>query len=123
MNKVKCFVKDESASNPGKFIIRPVHENFHLDYTEGSFSVIGARLFGISYASFLRMCRDCYGAELIGKNSKYPVAYFKQSKGLELLLEDLNTRANLVLWEREHPEVDVRAMLAEKREAANVRNN
>ena len=121
MSKVKCFEKDEAMSYPGRYIIRPICDNFHLDHTEGSFAVIGARLFGISYASFLRMCRDCYGAELIGKNSKYPVAYFKQSKGLELLLEDLNTRANLVLWERELPEVDVRAMLAE-REGTNVCN-
>ena len=104
MKKVKCFEREESASYPGKYIIRPIHENFHLDYTEGSFNVICARLFGISYAQYLRMCRDCFGAEIIGKGSWYPVAYFPLSNELKVLIDNLNARANLVLWEREHPD-------------------
>jgi hypothetical protein len=55
------------------------------------------------------MCRDCFGAEIIGKGSKYPVAYFKLSKGLNDLIEQLNARANLVLWEREHPDFEAHA--------------
>ena len=109
MKKVKCFIKDESASYPGKYIIRPVHENFHLDSTEGSFGVICARLFGLSYANYLRMCRDCFGAEIMGKNSMYPVAYFKRSKELDAVIDNLNARANMVLWEREHPDYDEHA--------------
>lgn len=104
MKKVKCFEREESASYPGKYIIRPIHENFHLDYTEGSFNVICARLMGLSYAQFLRMCRDCFGAEIIGKGSWYPVAYFPLSNELKVLIDNLNARANLVLWEREHPD-------------------
>lgn len=103
MKKVKCFVRDESASQPGKYIIRPIHENFFLESTEGSFNVIGARLMGLTYAQYLRMCRDIYGAEIIGKGDTYPVAYFNLSQGLQDLTEELNARANLVLWEREHP--------------------
>lgn len=103
MTKVKCFVKDESANHPGKWIIRPVHENFHLDSTEGSFNLICARLLGLDYPDFLRMCRDCFGAELIGKNSNYPVAYFNRGKELDGLIELLNARANFVLWERQNP--------------------
>lgn len=95
-----CFAHDESASQPGKYIIRPIHNNFHLDYTEGSFNVICARLFGISYSDYLRMCRDCYGAEIIGKNSMIPVAYFKPSKELTNLIAELNERANKVLAAR-----------------------
>ena len=104
MTKVKCFIRDESASHPGKWIVRPVLDNFHLDSTSGSFNVICARLFNLDYPQYLRMCRDCFGAEIIGKNSMYPVAYFKRSKELDALIDILNARANLVLWEREHPD-------------------
>lgn len=106
MKKVKCFERSESASQPGKYIVRPIYENFYLDSTSGSFNVIGARLMGITYAQYLRMCRDIYGAEIIGKDSKYPFPVFKLSKGLEDLINELNARANLVLWEREHPDFE-----------------
>lgn len=109
MKKVKCFERSESVNYPGKYIIRPIHENFHLDSTEGSFNVICARLMGLTYANYLRMCRDCFDAEIIGKGSMYPVAYFKLSKKFQDLIEQLNTRANLVLWEREHPDFEKHA--------------
>lgn len=104
MKKVKCFEREESVNYPGKYIIRPIYDNFHLDSTEGSFNLICARLMGLSYAQYLRMCRDCFGAEIIGKGSMYPVAYFKFSEKLKDLVDGLNARANLVLWEREHPD-------------------
>ena len=44
MKKVKCFIREESACHPGKYIIRPVYENFHLNSTDGSFNIICARL-------------------------------------------------------------------------------
>lgn len=109
MNRVRCFVREESATQPGRYMIKPVHESFHLYNTEGSFNVVCARLFGLPYADYLRMCRDCFGAEIIGKGSQYPVAYFKFSKGLQDLLDQLNARANLVLWEREHPDFEEHA--------------
>lgn len=109
MNKVKVFYRDESASYPGKYMIRVNLDKFYLNYTEGSYNVICARLMGLSYADYLRMCRDCFGAEIIGKGSKYPVAYFRRTKELEALIEDLNARANLVLWEREHPDFEEHA--------------
>ena len=106
MKKIKVFSREESVSYPGKYIIRVDLDKFHLDFTEGSFSVICARLIGLSYAQYLRMCRDCFGAEIIGKGSMYPVAYFKFSEKLVDLVESLNARANLVLWEREHPDFE-----------------
>ena len=115
MKKVKCFEREESASYPGKYIIRPIHDNFHLDYTEGSFNLICARLFGLSYPQFLRMCRDCFGAEIIGKGSMYPVAYFKRSTELDALIEFLNVQASLVLWEREHPDFDGHAQYVKEK--------
>jgi hypothetical protein len=109
MKKVKCFIKDESTSHPGKYIIRPIHENFHLNSTEGSFNIICARLMGLTYAQYLRMCRDCFDAEIMGKDSMYPVAYFKRSKKMDDLIDNLNARANMVLWEREHPNFEEHA--------------
>ena len=73
MKRIKCFERGEAAAYPGKYVIRPIHENFHLDSTEGSFNVICARLMGLTYPEYLRMCRDCFGAEIIGKGSMYPV--------------------------------------------------
>ena len=109
MIKVKVFSREESVSYPGKYIIRVDLDKFHLNYTEGSYNVICARLMGLTYAQYLRMCRDCFGAEIIGKGSMYPVAYFKFSKKLIDLVESLNARANLVLWEREHPDFEEHA--------------
>lgn len=115
MKKVKVFYRDESASYPGKWMIRADLEKFHLDFTEGSFNIIEARLMNLSYANYLRMCRDCFGAEIIGKNSVYPVAYFKRSKELDALIDNLNARANLVLWEREHPDFEEHAALVKEK--------
>ena len=109
MKKEKIFYRDESASHPGKYIIRANHEKFRLDSTEGSFNIIGARLMGLTYADYLRMCRDEYGAEIIGKGSMYPMAYFNLSNKLLELIEQLNALANLVLWEREYPDFEEHA--------------
>lgn len=106
MKRIKCFERGEAAAYPGKYVIRPIHENFHLDSTKGSFNVICARLMGLSYPDYLRMCRDCFGAEIIGRGSMYPVAVFKLTKQLTDLIDGLNARANLVLWEREHPDFE-----------------
>ena len=46
------------------------------------------------------MCRDCYEAEIIGKNTKYPVAYFKSTKSAQALVNELNKRANVILRKR-----------------------
>lgn len=111
----KIFSVEESPYHPGKYIIRPKYEDFLLNSTEGSYNVICARLFNLSYIDYLRMCRDCFGAEIIGKNSLYPVAYFKRSNELTALVELLNARATSILWEREHPDYEEhKAYLKEK---------
>lgn len=106
MKKVRCFEAVESISFPGKMLIQPVHDNFHLKYTDGSFNVVCARLFGLSYAEYLRMCRDVFEAEISGKNSYYPIALFKKGERMTEFLKLLNSRANAVLWEREHPDFE-----------------
>ena len=115
MKKIKVFSREESVSYPGKYIIRVDLDKFHLNYTEGSYNVICARLMGLTYAQYLRMCRDCFGAEVIGKGSMYPVAYFKLSEKLIDLVEGLNARANLVLWEREHPDFEEHAVYVKEK--------
>ena len=115
MKTVKIFYRDESATQPGKYMIRADLDKFYLKYTEGSYNIIGARLMGLTYAQYLRMCRDIYGAEIIGKGSLYPYPVFKLSKGLEDLIEQLNTRASLVLWEREHPDFEEHAQVVKEK--------
>ena len=103
MIQVPCFKVEESPYNPGKFYIAPIHENFHLTSAQGSFNIICARLMNLSYAQYLRFCRDICGAEIVGKNQLYPVAYFPRGNRVQALCRLLNSRANLVLWCREHP--------------------
>jgi hypothetical protein len=109
MKKIKVFYYDESATHPGKYMIRVDLDKFYLNYTQGSYNIIGARLMGLTYADYLRMCRDIYGAEIVGKGGVYPYPIFKLSKGLNDLIEQLNTRANFILWEREHPDFEEHA--------------
>lgn len=130
MNRIKIFYHDESSSYPGKYIIRADLDKFYLNYTEGSYNIIQARLMGITYAQYLRMCRDYFDAEIIGKNSEYPIAYFKRGEKLEELLKQLNARANLVLWEREHPDFEEHEKIVKEKAPnfyreviENVRNN
>lgn len=112
--KVKCFDLELSMAMPHKYVIVPVHENFYLTHTEGSFNVIAARVLGLSFPDYLRLCRDEFGAELVGKGTLYPVAYFNKTKELREFVKILNARANLILFDREHPDFD--AHLAELRE-------
>lgn len=106
MKKVKIFYREESPYYPGKYRIAINHDLFHCESTTGSFNILPARLCGLMYSDYLRMCRDCFGAEIVGKGNKYPVAYFKRSEELKALVDLLNARANFVLWEREHPDYE-----------------
>ena len=115
MKKIKVFYRDECPNQPGKYMIRADLDKFYLEHTEGSFNIIGARLMGLTYAQYLRMCRDCFGAEIIGKNSQYPFVIFKRSKELDDLINQLNARANLVLWEREHPDFEEHAQVIKEK--------
>ena len=100
----KYVYYEESPYNKGKYIISLHHEQFPFaDGTSGSYNVFLARLAGLSYADFLRMCRDEFGAEIIGKDKLYPVAYFNFGEGLSALTKWLDTRAKYILYRRNHP--------------------
>lgn len=87
------FKYEESPSQKGKYMIFPVHENLPLKGTKGSYALLAARLMNLNYADYLRMCRDLYGAEIYGKNTYYPIAYFSLNDKLKELVNILNKRA------------------------------
>lgn len=91
------FYLEESASMPKKFFICLNHDRLHLEHTNGSFNIICARVMGLSYANYLRMCRDRYGADIIGKGCKYPVAFFEKNKKADELVSILNSKAKEIL--------------------------
>lgn len=97
MSKV-YITYEETPYHPGKYMVRLVHNNLPLTSTNGSYNVLLARLMNLSYADYLRMCRDLYGAEIIGKNKLYPVAYFSgETEKLKELVKLLNKRVELAL--------------------------
>ena len=101
MRNVQVFTLEESAYRPGKYIIVFHPDRFHTGPTSGSYAVMACRLLGISFADFCRLCRDSFGAEIIGRGSLYPVCYFDKNEHSKNLVTLLNTRANAVLLFRE----------------------
>lgn len=93
----KYFNCEETMMNPGKYIIRPNFNELPLRCTIGSYNILPARLMGLSYAQYLRMCRDVYGAELMGKKTMYPMAYFSTPEQATDLLKELDKRAEKLL--------------------------
>lgn len=103
MTNVKYFILEECASHPGKYIIRPDFSKLPKMSTEGSFNLLPARLLNLSYAQYLRFCRDIVGGELSGKRNVYPIVFFEKNAKTNILVRLLNSCMNLVIWEREHP--------------------
>lgn len=99
----KVFYLDESPHNPGKYLIRVNVDLIPFTTTIGSLNLLAARLLNLSYAQYLRFCRDIVGAEIHGKNCYYPVAYFQRNVLSEQLVKLLNARTEFILWEDEHP--------------------
>lgn len=95
----RYFTYDESPLHPNRFMISPIIENLPIQRIDGSLNLLPARLLKLTYASYLRFCRDVLGAEIIGKNSYYPVPYFKKNKEFIQFIEFLNARAKLVIYE------------------------
>lgn len=98
----KYFIKEKSPSH-NKYYIKPVLENLHMSDLKGSANIMMARVMGLTYADYLRFCRDEFNAIIEGKNNLYPVAYFDFSEGLDVLLKLLNKRAQYLCRRRETP--------------------
>lgn len=99
--KMTYFIFDESPIQKGKYLLRPNYPLLPLNGTSGSYGILAARIMNLPYADFLRMCRDLYGAEVIGKNHMYPVAYFPNFKDGQPLIDELNKRVKILLKEKE----------------------
>ncbi len=100
----KYFFLEESPYYANKVLIRMDHEKFRFpNGTNGSYAVFPARLLNLSYASYLRYARDQLGAELIGKNTKYVIAYFEKTPEVKMLVRLLNARMAYILNEKEFP--------------------
>lgn len=91
------FKTEESPASVKKYLIVPNFEKLPLYSTTGSFAILPARLMGITYASYLRLCRDEYGAEVIGKGTYYPIPYFNEEKRAKELLKELENRVEKIL--------------------------
>lgn len=94
---MKYVYVDESPYNPGKYLI--FFESGMKPFTPctGCREILGARLLGLSYANFLRYCRDVYGAEIHGKNYIYPTPYFPSRAAAEKLAKIFDQRLQLLL--------------------------
>ena len=100
----KYVYYEETPYNKGKYILALHHKEFPFQNgTSGSYNVFLARIAGLSYADFLRMCRDDFGAEIIGKDKLYPVAYFNFGEGLLAITKWLDTRAKFLVYRYNHP--------------------
>ena len=106
VEKKTYFSFDESPFHPGQYLLSiNDYEGFNCKGTMGSYNILFARLMNLSYAQFLRFCRDVCGAELYGKNCLYIIPVFPHKTGeAGQLLKLLNNLANLVIWERNHPD-------------------
>ena len=96
----KYFYLEESPYQPGKYKVSMNFDEFPGIRTIGSYNLLPARLLGLSYAEYLRYCRDIYKAEIIGKNNMYPVAYFKDNVAAGDLVRTLNSRMELLIQKR-----------------------
>lgn len=106
MNR-KFFYLDESPLYPGNYSLRlhvEMVEEYFPNGSRGSYNLIAARLLNLPFADYLRYCRDRLGAEIIGRNRRYPYPMFpSQTKEARALCDLLNARMELVVRKHEHP--------------------
>ena len=116
MTKKEYFVLRESLGRPGWYLIEINFNNLPNIKTSGSFSLLPARVMNLTQAQYLRFCRDIIGAEIQGKNSLYPIPYFKKRPATASFVRLLNTRMQYIMWEKEHPDWKQHQDYLEKRE-------
>lgn len=94
---MKFVTVKESAYNDGKWLIFYELDKMPFTAPHHTFHILGARILGLTYAEFLRMCRDWYDAIIVGKNSSYPIPYFNSKQKAKELAEVLNIRLSAIL--------------------------
>ena len=71
--------------------------------TKGSYNLLPARVLGLDYADFLRFARDVLNAKIMGKNERYPRAYFRKTPEVLQMVKLLNKRMELIMNLRAKP--------------------
>ena len=100
----KYFYLEESPIYKNKYIIRLNHDKFLFPTgTSGSYNVFIARVLNLSYADYLRYSRDRLGAELVGKQSRYVMAYYDKNQTTEAFVKLLNKRMEYIMHEHSFP--------------------
>jgi hypothetical protein len=98
------FTLEPTEVVPGKYMIKPDYEVWGITHIEGSGNVLPARVMGLTYAQYLRFCRDLLNAELVGKYHKYPYPLFDNVLYVREFITLLNKRATLIKWEKDNPD-------------------
>lgn len=98
MSRNIYFEAIETPYHKGKFVIdyKPAFYKY-VYYTDGSYRVYEARIFGLTFASYLRMARDNYSAEVVGRGHLYPMIYFDSREKAEKLAKDLERRFSIII--------------------------
>ena len=86
---IKYFEYRETSR--GGSTIAPIYSEFGTPYIEGSWLVLPAHFFGVSYVEWLHYC-EAHGARLIGKNQYYVMPIWDNID--ETILNELNQRTN-----------------------------
>lgn len=95
---MRYFKVIEAPYDNNHFIISGTDAYYnYFKWTDGSYNVFNARIMGLTYASYLRMARDIYGAVLKGKGHKYPSAYFNSKAEGEKLAKVLDERLSYLI--------------------------
>lgn len=80
-----------------KFMVSPNLDKLLVNCSRGSYRTLAARVMGLSYANYLRMCRDLYNGEISGKGSLYPIVKFANKSDVTKLISILNSRTSEIL--------------------------
>lgn len=90
-----AFIPDQVGD---KFYLNMTPDFYEtIGYTDSSYNVIIARLFGVSYAQMAEILARNYNASVRGRNSKYFTFIFYSKKDIEALCKELNERWNWLL--------------------------
>lgn len=101
---MRYFYFESAPTVKDKYIIKVKKEELpFISKNKGSYNVFIARILNLSYADYLRYCRDRLGADLMGKNKRYVIPYFDRNETTEMFLKLLNDRMKYILNEYNHP--------------------
>lgn len=94
------FYLDDIPRYPGSKVIRVKHESWPPMKTDGSYTILPCRMIGLSYADYLRYCRDVLSAKVVSHGGVYCIVLFEETKEVKEFVADLNRRADYVIHHR-----------------------